>query len=220
MSATVIFDLDGLLADTEKLHFEAYRQTLAEVGVTIDEELYSAHWIRDGRGIVEFCATRGLAQSPQALRSRKAIAYDALVRASVTPMPGALELLAALRGRRRLGLATSAFADAARCVLETLAIESSFEVIATGEDVARLKPHPDLFLFVAGKLGVRPADCVVLEDAEKGVRAAHAAGMAVVAIPNVHTRANDFSLATRVLPSLHDVDLALLDSLVAGAAIA
>ena len=85
--------------------------------------------------------------------------------------------------------------------------------MATNESVARVKPHPDLFLYVAERLGVTAAECVVLEDAEKGVLAAHAAGMKVIAVPNPHTRDNDFSKATRVVSSLAEVTLPLLDSL-------
>ena len=79
--------------------------------------------------------------------------------------------------------------------------------------MTRLKPHPDVFLHVAEQLGVPPAACVVLEDAEKGVVAAHAAGMKVIAVPTIHTRDNDFSKATLVVPSLEHVSLAMLDAL-------
>jgi beta-phosphoglucomutase-like phosphatase (HAD superfamily) len=76
-----------------------------------------------------------------------------------------------------------------------------------------MKPAPDVFLLAAARLNVDPGECLVLEDAEKGVRAAHAAGMRCIAVPTEHTRDNDFSLADRVLPSLHEVTIELIDAL-------
>ena len=128
-------------------------------------------------------------------------------------MPGALELIETLHGKKRLALATSSFRENAELVLRRLDLARYFEAIATNESVARVKPHPDLFLYVAERLGVDASECVVLEDAEKGVLAAHAAGMKVIAVPTRETRGNDFSKATRVVSSLVEVTLPLLDSL-------
>ena len=211
--STVIFDLDGLLSDTERLHCDAWRQTLAGVGVDVSEEEFAAHWIRTGLGIEEFVRLRELPHDPHVLRRSKFGVFVALVETSVCAMPGALELVQTLHGKKRLGLATSSFRENAELVLRRLDLARYFEVIATNESVARVKPHPDLFLHVAERLGVHASECVVLEDAEKGVLAAHAAGMKVIAVPTPHTRDNDFSKATRVVSSLTEVTLSLLDSL-------
>jgi beta-phosphoglucomutase-like phosphatase (HAD superfamily) len=124
-----------------------------------------------------------------------------------------LALVEMLHGKKRLALATSSFREHAEMVLRGLDLARYFEAIATSESAPRGKPHPDLFLYVAERLGVTAAECVVLEDAEKGVLAAHAAGMKVIAVPTRDTRGNDFSKATRVVASLADVTLPLLDSL-------
>ena len=211
--STVIFDLDGLLSDTERLHCDAWRQTLAGVGVDVSEEEFAAHWIRTGLGIEEFVQLRGLSHDPHVLRRSKFGVFVALVETSVCAMPGALELVQALHGKKRLGLATSSFRENAELVLRRLDLTRYFEVIATNESVARVKPHPDLFVHVAERMGVAASECIVLEDAEKGVVAAHAAGMKVIAVPTPHTRDNDFSKATRVVSSLTEVTLPLLDSL-------
>jgi HAD superfamily hydrolase (TIGR01509 family) len=213
MISTVIFDLDGLLTDTERLHCQAWRETLAGVGVEVSEEEYAEHWIRAGLGIDGFVLLRKLAHDPDALRQSKLGAYLALLDTSLCAMPGAPELVAALHGRKRLALATSSYGNTAHLILRRLALARYFEAVATNESVARVKPHPDLFLHVAEKLGVTASECVVLEDAEKGVLAAHAAGMKVIAVPTPHTRTNDFSKATLVLTSLTEVTLPLLDAL-------
>jgi len=126
-------------------------------------------------------------------------------------MPGALAVLAALRPHKTLALATSSYEHSALAVLETLDIKDTFSCIATKTSAARAKPFPDIFLWVASRLNVAPAQCLVLEDAEKGILAAHAAGMRSIAIPNEHTKHNDFSKATLVLPSLEHLTLDVIE---------
>lgn len=213
MISTVIFDLDGLLTDTERLHCKAYQQTLAEVGVNLTEEEYAAHWIRRGLGIADLVRARGLGFDPHKLRQRKSQLYLVLLDTHLQFRPGGLVLLQRLRGRKRMALASSARSDAVQGVLQRLNIGYYFEVVATEADVARLKPHPDLFLHVAERMGVSPAECLVLEDAEKGVLAARAAGMKVIAVPQPLTQDNDFSKATRVLRSLEEVTAEMIDLL-------
>lgn len=214
-AAAVIFDLDGLLADTETLHCAAYRSTLAEFGVQLSEAEYAEHWILNGYGIADLFAQRKLPLDAGVVRNRKAAVYAELVASSARPMPGAVELLQRLHGRRTLALASSSYRSAIAAVMAALNAGHFFAAVAGNEDVRQVKPAPDLFLHVAALLDAPPARCVVLEDSQKGVAAAHAAGMACIAVPNRHTSAHDFSLAKRVVPSLHAVTLELIDSLAA-----
>lgn len=213
MTTTLIFDLDGLLADTEKLHRMAYQQVLADVGIAIPDGEYEEHWIRQGKGIREYVASHGLAVDPNDLRSRKAIRYKELVFSMAEPMPGALEVLRSFHGRKTLALATSSYRDAALTVLAKLQIKEYFACIAASADAERSKPFPDIFLYVAKVLHVSPSECLVIEDSEKGILAATAAGMLSVAVPNVHTAHNDFSSASIVLPSLLGLTLEVIDGL-------
>jgi HAD superfamily hydrolase (TIGR01509 family) len=210
--SAVIFDLDGLLADTECLHCRAYQMALSEHGVELLDADYSEHWVRFGNGIVDWITLRGLTLDPHALRLRKAGHYQDLLASSLRPMEGALELLESLRGKMRIALASSSYRDAIDGVLAGLGIGHFFEVIVSGLDVAQVKPAPDIFLKAAADLGVAPDQCLVFEDAEKGVIAAHRAGMRCIAVPNEYTRHHDFSKATKVCSSLKEITLEVLRS--------
>jgi HAD superfamily hydrolase (TIGR01509 family) len=202
---TFIFDLDGLLADTEKLHSRAYQDAFARYGFVLTEEDYAEHWIRKGGSFGEFIASRGWNIDPELVRVTKAELYEELVQSTAEPMPGALSLLSEMAGWKKLALATSSYEDAAYAVLKALQISAYFECIATRSSVEKIKPSPDLFLYVAHVLGEKPESCLVFEDSEKGIVAAWSAGMKCIAIPNIHTLDHDFSKATVVLPSLENV---------------
>lgn len=211
--SALIFDLDGLLADTERLHCQAYQMTFLEQGITLQELDYCEHWVRFGLGIVDWVNLHDLTIDPHALRLRKSEHYSALLSSSLRPMDGALDLLNALHGQIRFALASSSYRDAIDGVLAGLNIAHFFDVIVSGLDVPAVKPAPDIFLKAAHELDVRPEECLVLEDAEKGVLAAYSAGMRCIAVPNDYTRHHDFSKATMVCSSLKEVTPTLLRSL-------
>jgi beta-phosphoglucomutase-like phosphatase (HAD superfamily) len=196
----VIFDLDGLLADTEPLHCSAYIETLREVGFELTEAAYEDHWIRRGLGILDWCSQHSLPVDPIVLRERKNELYAELVRSSVQAMPGAHSLVALLRPYFPLAVGTSTFRDGAQLVLDCIGLD--FPVIATLSDGARPKPAPDIFLEAARGLRVPASKCIVIEDAEKGIVAATAAGMLSIAVPNRHTQYHDFSGAALCVESL------------------
>ncbi|HVO96400.1 MAG TPA: HAD family phosphatase, partial [Terriglobales bacterium] len=207
------FDLDGLIADTETLHCRAYQNAMLEHGLVLSETEYAEHWVRHGLGIADWLNLQNSTLDPAALRACKSAQYLQMLSTSLRPMAGAIELLTALRGTRKIALASSSYRDAVDGVLAGLAIAHFFEVIVSGLDVAQVKPAPEIFLKAAQRLGVAPAECLVLEDAEKGIVAAHRAGMRSVAIPNDYTRHHDFSKATRVCKSLTEITPAFLTSL-------
>ena len=213
MITSIIFDLDGLLADTERLHCMAYQDAFRAHGAAVTDHEYAEHWVRSGRGITEWLSERGLTLDPIALRAQKSRFYLNLLISELRPMEGALTLLERVHNRKKLALASSSYPDSVEGVLAGLGIAHYFQVIVTGLDVPQVKPAPDIFLAAAEQLGATPSQCVVLEDAEKGVIAASRAGMRCIAIPNHHTRHHDFSKATRVCSSLNEVSLELLDTL-------
>jgi putative hydrolase of the HAD superfamily len=210
----VIFDFDGLLLDTEWAAFSAWNHIYGEYG----HELQLEKWVLCvGSGyhlfdpVKELEALSGLTLDAKELLARKEkIKKDAC---SVLPlMVGAKELMyKAKKAGFKIGLASSSFRSVIQAHLSRLEIDSYFDVTVTGDEVARIKPHPDLYEKCATLLGVRPINCLVFEDSLNGVRAAKNAGMRCIAVPNRVTRGLDFSIADRVIDGLDSFQWSLLD---------
>jgi HAD superfamily hydrolase (TIGR01509 family) len=211
----VIFDLDGVLIDSEGLHFESYTQVLRRFGVEISAAEYGREWIHAGRG-PEYAVERyGLPLRPDELRRMKAAVYHDLLRREVVLMSGARTILDRLRGRFRLALATNSNAADAGFVLEHFGLLAFFDAVVTRGHYEDAKPAPDAYLAAAARISCRPGRCVAIEDSQRGVLSAAAAGCRTIAIPHSFTTADDFGAATRVVGGLDDVTVALLEELLA-----
>ena len=213
MISTVICDLDGLLADTEKHHMKAYQETLSVYGIELSDEEYISHWIRNGFGIADFVKKYRLELDPNQTHSQKMVRYREKVTGQLEPMPGAMTFLGSIHGKKRLALASNSYRDNVELVLDRLGMADLFDAILTRDDAGRTKPAPDIFIRTAEMLGEPASSCIVIEDAQKGIEAAYAAGMKCIAVPNVYTVEDDFSRATIVVASLEDVTVDLIDSL-------
>jgi len=209
----VLFDLDGVLADTEPLHWRAYRQVLLEFGVDVGLEEYRVQWIARGGGPEHACRTYHLPLTPDELRARKAPYYRALLEKSLGARPGARATLERLRPTHRLAVATNTVRAEVDVILGRLAMAPLITAIVSREDYVHAKPAPDAYLAAAQALGLAATECVVVEDTERGVRAGAAAGMQVVAVPHQLTYDNDFSVCVRRLESLDELTVQLLHSL-------
>ena len=209
MFSTIIFDLDGLLSDTETLHMKAHQFVLNKYGISLGQMEYQDHWIRAGLGIKDYIENNNLPFSADKLREEKAIVYQHLLDCELCEMPGAKMVLEKLFKKKRLALASSSSKKDVLKVLNNLQIIDYFEIIATKDDVKHKKPKPDILIHVANLMDVNESECIVIDDAEKGILAAHAAGMRSIAIPNKYTSNNDFQYATYILDSLFEVEKTL-----------
>jgi HAD superfamily hydrolase (TIGR01509 family) len=215
MPGAVIFDLDGVLIDSEGLQYRAYAQVLEHFGVHISIEEYAAHWIALGRGPEYAVQTYRLPVSAQELRAVKGSVYHDILRQQVELMPGVLDALARLRMRFPLGLATNSNRADVSFVMAHLGLERFFTSIVTREDYVLAKPEPDAYLTSAAHLNLPPHASVVVEDTYRGTLAAHRAGAIPIAVPNGLTRNNDFSFAVTVLGSLDELTVSLVERLLA-----
>ena len=205
----VIFDLDGVLADSEPWWTEIDVALLAEYGVTYRDEYKLDVLGTSYRVSVEFYKKAfGIsADTDEMMRRREAIAIEYFAN-HIGIFPPAKPVLQELRQMNlRLAVATSSVSACARPFLDRHELTAFFEVVVTGDEVAHGKPHPDIYLRAADKLGVAAEACLVVEDALSGIAAARAAQMRVAAIPDtrfVNPRAYE-DAADYLLSSLSDV---------------
>lgn len=212
MIKAVIFDLDGLMVDSEPVHFKAYEHVLRELGITVPESDYAERYvgISDGDAAQDIVKRYHLPISAKELLTRKAAAFAKLLPGHVVPKEGLFDLLKNLREHKyKTAVASGAMLPDIKQIIAALGLQASFDALCSAEQVTRGKPDPDVFLLAAQKLGVQPAECLVLEDAPVGAQAAHAAGMKCYAIPSRETKGRTFVGADKVLNSLDDVWSAL-----------
>jgi HAD superfamily hydrolase (TIGR01509 family) len=207
----VVFDMDGVLVDSEPFGFEALRRVMARHGLPYTEQ-ENAEFL--GRTTLESCRTlkarHGLLESAETLADWYIEGMLELIGRGPIPMPGVPEVLQRIRASGyRMALASSAEPRVIEANLTALALRPLFEAVVSGTQVARGKPAPDVFLAAAERLGVAPADCLVIEDSRNGLLAAKAAGMRCAVVPCAHTRHQDFREADHRLGALPEL-LALL----------
>ena len=184
-SKAVIFDLDGVLVDTARFHFEAWRALARELGLPLpDEAWFRQTFGRRNEEILQTLLPRPLsAEEAQRLSQHKEALFRALARGKIEPLPGARPLVYALKQKGlRLGIGTSTPPENLEMILEELKLKEAFDAWVTGADVQRGKPDPEVFLLAAERLSVPPERCVVIEDAPAGIEAAKRAGMRAVAV--------------------------------------
>ncbi len=204
MSA-VIFDMDGLMFDTERLARDAWRRAMAEYGYRLDDEVYLS---AVGRTVEGACSVFVDALGPELPIAEIEAAKARYLQEMLAPGPPLKHgLLDFLDGLEALGLpravASATVRDEVERRLARVGLLRRFGAVVGGDEVARGKPAPDLFLLAAERLGASSAGCVVFEDSEAGVMAAAAAGMAVVMVPDlVEPSPAARALAKAVLPSL------------------
>jgi HAD superfamily hydrolase (TIGR01509 family) len=203
----VIFDLDGVLINSEPLHCHAFQDVLAPYGVMVTEQDYYAQYLvySDREVLERLLPDLGALEDAVAAKERR---YWELLEAGVPAFQDGLALLARTDGWR-VGLATGSIRREAELVLRTLGIRERFGVVVAREDCRRSKPDPEPYLRAAGVLGLSPRRCVVVEDAPGGVRAAKAAGMICIAVTHSCPRER-LSEADVVVDDLATVELASL----------
>ena len=207
MLKAIIFDMDGLMVDTEPLSRQAWDAVLDTFGYALSNEVY---WQMIGRRSDESVqiawSAYDLPLTAEELLRQKTALFEARLAQGIPLMPGLMPLQAEI-ARRQIpwAVATSSPRHHAEIILAQLALADSCRAIAGGDEVRQGKPAPDIYLLAAERLGIAPAHCLALEDSVPGSQAAVAAGMVTVAVPGGDRAAAEFAHAHYILPSLHEV---------------
>ena len=199
----VIFDMDGLLIDSERVILDCWRATAAAQSLALDDALWLSMVGLHEAGCADLLT--GLLGAGQAERLMLAGTqrYDRLVDEGLPLKAGARELLQDLFDRGiPMALATSTRRERAQIKLARSGIDGYFSHVVTSSDVLHAKPAPDLYLLAAQRLGIAPGECVALEDSEFGVRAASAAGIRVIQVPDLIPATDLTRGLAHVVPSL------------------
>ena len=183
--AAVVFDLDGVLLDSEAAWVRVKKEFTEETGGHWKEE---AQWDMLGMSSIEWSRYMhdelGVPLPPEQISSAVADRLAQQYRERLPLLPGAVEAVRSLARHWPLGLATSSNRNVIDLVLEKAGLADAFAATVSSEEVERGKPAPDVYLETARRLRVEPAECVAIEDSTNGIRSAHAAEMAVIAVPN------------------------------------
>lgn len=202
----VVFDLDGLMFNTEDVFHLTGTELLRRRGKQPTPQVF--HAMMGRRATEAFQAMidlMALTDSIDELKVESGEIFDELLDDHLAPMPGLFDLLDLIEDcRLPKGVATSSDRQYLQRILGRFGLLERFDHTLTAEDVTHGKPHPEIYLTAAQRIGVQPREMLVLEDSENGTRAAAAAGAHIISVPHVHSRHHDFSAARAVAAGLHD----------------
>lgn len=212
----VVFDFDGVLVNSEPLHFRALREALLGDGIAITEDEYLREYVAyDDRGSIRIALERHgrPVSAPRiiALADAKAEAFERLM-GEIPFYPGARELVRALAAEMPVAIASGARREEIERILRAGGLREAFAAVVGADDVTRTKPHPEPYLrayeqIAARAPGLRPAECVAFEDTIPGIAAAREAGMKVIGVAQTYPAAK-LTLAHHVVPALDGLDVA------------
>jgi beta-phosphoglucomutase len=219
MLQAIVFDFDGVLVDSEPLHYEAFARTVEPLGARFDYEHYRRHYIGydDRDGFRAICNEFNIPLDEQRLAeliAEKAAAFARIVGRGVTPMPGAVELVQESAAAMPIALCSGALLQDIALILPNLGpggLMDLFRAIVTADDVRRSKPDPEGYALAARRLGLAPGHCLAVEDTPAGIASARVAGLHTLAV-STSFPLQELSEADRSVASLASVTVPKLRS--------
>jgi len=209
MLKAVLFDMDGVIIDSEPLHHKAYHGMFKEVGISVSDQLYESF---TGQATLHICKqlvnTFQLKQAPQELVAIKRRIFKDLFfnDPELDLITGVLALIKDYhKNGLTLVLASSASMTTINNVFTRFHLDQYFKAKLSGADLKASKPHPEIFIKAAEASGFKPSECMVIEDSTNGVKAAHAAGIFCVGFKSPHSKNQDYTLANKVITSFEEI---------------
>lgn len=212
MVEAILWDNDGVLVDTECLFFESTRTILASIGIPLSLTQFLDLSMRQGRSAFDLALEQGWEELEVAkLKRERDLLYSDMLRKQTRVLPGVAETLQKLHGRMRMAVVTSSQRQHFDVMHSATGLRQYFEFVLAREDHRKTKPNPEPYLLALKRLGLQADNCVAVEDSERGLMAAHGAGLRCLVIPTQMTRSCNFQAATAVLPQAEAILDALAD---------
>ena len=217
MIKAIVFDFDGVLADSEPLHLRAYQEVLSSLGITLTREDYYAHYLGyDDDGVFRALAVAHAFELDE-LRLRALIAdktrvFDAIIASGDILYPGAVACVERMASVYPLGIASGALRHEIEATLRGAGLEGHFRFIVASGDTREGKPAPDPYRRAAELHRLAPSECVAIEDSRWGIESAKLAGLSCVAVTSTYPR-EQLASADRIVGSLDEFTPALIESL-------
>jgi HAD superfamily hydrolase (TIGR01509 family) len=212
MFQAIFWDNDGVLVDTEHLYFQATQQVLASVGIHLDAATYHHFFLKQAQGAWHLAAEHGVPQIRlPALRAERNMLYSQLLHEADIIMDGVTPVLQSLAKRFTMGVVTTSHRDHFEIIHRRTQLLTLFDFVLVREDYGQSKPSPEPYLKAMQMVDCAPSSCLVIEDSERGLTAAKAAGLACWVIPTGLSRSGDFSAADKVLEHISQVPIHLAE---------
>jgi len=202
----IIFDMDGVLADTGPIHYQSWKRLANEIGVEFTREFFEETFGQKSIPITKRLVGNQIEKTKiRRWANLKEKYYREMIRDKISPLPGVISLIIDLKKHKcKLAVASSGPPENVELLIESLNIRKYFEIFITAADVENGKPKPDAFLIAADKLNANPKNCVVIEDAPVGIEAAKRAGMKCIALTTTHSE-EELKDANIILPDLSEI---------------
>ncbi len=214
----VIFDLDGLMVDSEPLQFQAYREAFAHFDIELTITQWT-QWHTVEASTRRWVESEGLNIDPELVRAKKKLIYDRMIADELNLKPGVSELVESLASRHRLCVASGSRRESIEGCLAKFSLLQHFDRLCSATEVERSKPYPDVYLHALELMQVAPAATVALEDSPTGLAAATAAGLACIVCPEpfLARPAAAYAGATLRVESLTELSVDILEQLLIAA---
>lgn len=206
MIKAIFWDNDGILVDTEKLYYKASKLTFAKVGIDLTSEMYVDYFLKQSHGTWHLAKELGYSdETISELRNERNQLYSKLLETEIEIIDGAESVLRELYGRVKMGIVTSSRKDHFEIIHKQTGFLKYFDFIVTSEDVKNTKPDPEPYLKALQLSGMKKEECIVIEDSERGLRSAIAAGLKCYIVPTPLTINSDFSGAEKIVNNIKEI---------------
>lgn len=208
MLKAVLFDMDGVIVDTEPLHRKAYHKMFDDVNINVDEDLYASF---TGQSTINICKRLvdhfNLNEAPEELVSLKRKHYKIFFKNDdLELIDGVLDRIQDYHSNDvKLVVASSASMQGIKQIFERFDLNQYFSAKFSGADLKKSKPHPEIFIKAAESTGFSKSECLVIEDSTNGIKAAHSAGIYCVGFKSPHSSHQDYSLANKIITSFEEI---------------